>query len=84
VQRTHSTVLELARCDAEGTRTGVHRGMDSLVVEYGIARPRDTHEKVRGGVKARVEEESRREGEGPHEAGFERCVGVVVYKAGAA
>ena len=68
------------RRDAGGTGAIVHRGVDGLVVEQGVARLRHAREEARVGVETGVEEERRGGAEGPREAGFERGVGVVVHE----
>jgi hypothetical protein len=58
----------------------MHRGVDSRIVDDGIARLRYAGEEARVGVETRVKEESRRRAEGPREAGFEHSMGMVVYE----
>ena len=82
VQRRHVIVREgtaHALCDAGGSDTVVHGGVDVVVVEQGVAGLRHAGEEARVGVEARVEEESRRGAEGPRKARFKLGVRMVVH-----
>ena len=68
-----------ALCDAGGPDPVVHRGVDVVVVEQGVAGLRHARKEARVGVEARVEEESRRGAEGPRKARFELGVRMVVH-----
>jgi hypothetical protein len=70
----HSANGRHAWCDAGGTSTIAHRGMDDLVLEQGVAPLRHAREEARVGVETGVEERRAR-GEGLREAGFRRGVG---------
>lgn len=63
--------------------TSVKGKVDNFVMEQGVAHPRHAREDSRVGIENGVEKELRWRAEGPSDAGFERCVSIVVREAGA-
>ena len=73
------------RRDAGGTGTIVDRGVDGLIVKEGVDWLQRAREEDHFGVETGVEQKGSRRAECPREAGFERCVNMVVdEEAGAA
>ena len=72
-------------CAGQRERRAIeHRGVDGLVVKQGVALLQHPCKEARVGVEFGVEEERRGRAEGLRQAGFERCVSMVVYEQGTA